>query len=463
MFLSVMTTKEWRATSGLAAIYAVRMAGLFMILPVLVLYTDVLEGATPVLVGFALGVYGLTQAILQIPFGMLSDRFGRKPLIAAGLILFISGSLLAAIGETMLSIILGRALQGAGAVAAVVLALTGDLIAEERRTRALAIIGLTIGLTFTAALVLGPLIDRYWGLSGIFWVSAGLGCIGLILLFAWIPSPERSGAHPDVMPIPATLRRMAMDRRLLRLNAGIFLLHLILAANFLVIPLLLLDSMGLPAERHYLVYLPILLLGFLLMIPFIILAERRRLLKPSLLVAIGILLAAEVLLSLSTSTWMLVLALMLFFAVFNYLEATLPSLVVKVAPVDAKGSAMGLFTTSQFLGIFIGGTLGGWMFFWFGAAGVFGLGAMAAALWWWLAITMERPQHLSFRAYAIPVRWQGSERQLEKVLIACPGIAEVRVGAPEEGIFLKVASEQLDESQLRQILTGETGSFPQNP
>lgn len=428
-----------------------------MVLPVLVLYADVLPGATPQWIGLAIGIYGLTQALLQIPFGILSDRFGRKPLIAFGLLLFVLGSVVAAMADSIVAVILGRALQGAGAVAAVVLALAGDLIPEERRARALAVIGLTIGLTFTVALVMGPLIDAHYGLAGIFWVSALLGVVGLLALVFWIPSPQRSRPHPDVVLMPASLGQILSDPQLLRLNTGIFLLHLILSANFLVIPSLLLTQIGLSSDAHYQIYLPVLLLAFILMIPFVVVAERKRRLKSALVLAIIALLCAQLLLPWTTGALGLVVALIVFFAAFNFLEASLPSLVAKLAPVAAKGTAMGLFTTGQFLGIFAGGTLGGWALAAYGPGAINILGVLAALVWLVLALTMVQPKHLSFRAYALPRGWRGLEQELEPLLKACPGVAEARVSGEEEAIYLKVFPERLDEPRLQAILQRAAG------
>jgi predicted MFS family arabinose efflux permease len=455
-----MTPLELRATSGLAAIYAVRMAGLFMVLPVFMLYADVLAGATPFLLGLALGIYGLTQALLQIPFGMISDRVGRKPLIALGLLLLIVGSIVAALSESIYGIILGRALQGAGAVAAVVLALTADLIAEERRTRALAVIGLTIGLTFTAAMVLGPIVDRHFGLSGIFWLTALLGFVALLLLFLWVPDPERSRPHPDMVPVAGGLRHVLRDGELMRLNAGVFILHMTLAANFLVLPLMLVERFELASEFHYRVYLPVLVLGFLLMIPAVIQAERRRALKPALVGAIAVLVAVQALFPFAANWLWLGLALVLFFAAFNLLEAALPSMVAKAAPVAEKGTAMGLFSTSQFLGIFAGGVLGGAALTHAGPAGVFGLGFVAALTWLLLAATMARPSHLSNRAYALPKLWMDAEGELNARLTELDGVVEARVSAREVALYLKVDPARFDESALRTVLSGAGDRHP---
>ena len=456
-----MTPTELRATSGLAAIYAVRMAGLFMVLPVLVLYTDVLPGATPLLMGLALGIYGLTQALLQIPFGILSDHVGRRPLIALGLVLLIVGSVVAALAETVYGLIIGRALQGAGAVAAVVLALTADLITEERRTRALAVIGLSIGLTFTAAMVLGPVVDQWFGLSGIFWLTAGLGVVALLLLFLWVPRPLRSLPHPDMVPIRGGLSHVLRDRELMRLNVGVFILHMTLSANFLALPLMLVTNLDLPPAQHYRVYLPVLVLGFLLMIPAVIRAERRRALKSSLLASIALLVVVQGLLPVANHWLVLGALLVLFFAAFNLLEAMLPSLVAKTAPVIEKGTAMGVFASSQFLGIFAGGMLGGVVMAQVGASGVFALGLLGAVLWLVVAATMTTPSHLSNRAYGLPAPWRTAAGELESRIGELTGVGEVRVSAREAAVYLKVDPVCFDESGLRALFTNWPAQSPE--
>lgn len=455
-----MTALEIRATSGLAAIYAVRMAGLFMILPVFMLYSDRLSGATPFLMGMAIGIYGLTQALLQIPFGVLSDRVGRKPLIALGLGLLILGSLLAATADSIMGILVGRALQGAGAVAAVILALTADLVAEEHRTRAMAVIGMSIGLTFLLAMVLGPVLDQVWGLSGLFWLTAVLGGLGILLLYFWVPDPERYRPHPDMVPIPSRLQDVLRDRELMRLNGGIFLLHAILAANFLVIPVLLVEEVGLASADHYQFYLPVLLGGFLLMVPAILYAERQRALKPVFLGAILLLLMVQILLPFALNLWTLLLVLVLFFAAFNLLEASLPSLIAKTAPLASKGAAMGVFSTSQFLGIFCGGAMGGIALQYGGQWAVFLLGILCATLWLGVAQGMARPSHLSQRSYALPIGWQGAAAELQTRLQGVAGVAEVRVHENEAAVHLKIDRRQFTETAVGKIFRTPHSSTP---
>ncbi|WP_018872219.1 MFS transporter [Thioalkalivibrio sp. ALJ16] len=446
-----MNPRELRATTGLAAIYGVRMAGLFMVLPVFMLHADRIPGATPFLMGLALGVYGLTQALLQIPFGLLSDRVGRKPLILAGLLLFVAGSLVAAVAESIHGIILGRALQGAGAVAAVVLALTADLVGEERRMRALAVIGLTIGLTFTLAMALGPVVDRVAGLEGIFGLSAVLGVVAIAILYLWVPRPARTRSHPDMVPVWSALPGVLRAPDLLRLNLGIFVLHVVLAANFLVIPVLLLESVELPAASHWQFYVPVLLAGFVLMLPGIIFGERRQRVHSVLRVAIALLAGVQVLLALLVpgggGLWWLAGLMILFFAAFNLLEAGLPSLVARAAPVAHKGSAMGGFATAQFLGIFVGGVLGGAVLAVAGPVGVFLAGVPLLLIWWWVARDLQ-PRYGSNRVVAVPAHWSGREADLLQWILAQPGIHEADLSPDARSLYLKVARQGPDAHEL---------------
>ncbi len=444
-----MTATEQRATFALAGIYAVRMLGLFLIFPVFALYAEHLSGATPLLVGVAVGAYGLTQALLQIPFGMISDRLGRKPVIVFGLLVFAGGSVIAALGTDVWTVILGRALQGAGAVAGVVMALLADLTRESQRTKAMATIGMTIGLSFSVALMVGPLLDQLWGVSGIFWLVAAfaLGSIGLLL---WaVPTPERSVVHRDAQVVSGQIGTVLRNRELLRLDFGIFALHMVMTSLFLAVPLLLRDAAGLATIDHWKVYLPALVLSVAAMIPFIVLAERRGRMKGVFLAAIALVMVAQLgLNSLAGSALAIGAWVFVFFAGFNVLEATLPSLVSKIAPAASKGTAMGIYATSQFAGAFLGGVGGGLAHQHYGLAGVFTFGVVACAAWLGVASGMRRPAPLSQRLFAVGPVSAGEAEALAARLLAVPGVVEAVVVAEEGVAYLKVDPARLDEGAL---------------
>jgi predicted MFS family arabinose efflux permease len=390
--MSRMSRREIGAALSLGAIFASRMLGLFMILPVFALYAEHLTDVTPFLAGLAIGAYGLTQALLQIPFGMLSDRFGRKPVIAAGLLIFAVGSVVAALSDSIYGVILGRALQGSGAIAAAVMALAADLTREEHRTKAMALIGTSIGLSFALALVLGPALDAWIGVRGIFGLTAGLAMGGIAVLVFWVPYTSTHGFQPDAEAAPTQLGSVLRDSNLLRLDFGIFALHMVLTATFVVLPLVLRDGVGMAPHSHSLIYLPLLVLSVLAMVPFILFAERRRKLKPVFLGAVAILGLAQLgLFRFQDSLVGLVAMLFLFFTAFNLLEATLPSWVSRVAPADRKGSAMGVYSSSQFLGAFVGGMLGGWVHGRLGTGATFLMGALLVGLWLLVAMGIEAP------------------------------------------------------------------------
>ena len=287
-----MTPGERKAAVSLAGIFSTRMLGLFMILPVFALYSGKLPGATPFLIGLAIGIYGLTQGLLQIPFGMLSDRIGRKPVIYMGLLIFALGSVVAASSDSIVGVIMGRALQGAGAIAAAVMALAADLTREEHRLKAMAILGISMGASFSIALVVGPIIDHWVGVSGIFWLTAILAVVAMLILKFVVPTPVESRFHRDAEPVPEQFKMVLSDGQLLRLNYGIFTLHLVLMASFVAMPLALQDQVGLESSAHWKVYLGVLLFAFVGMVPFIILAEKKRRMKQVFVGAVVVLILA---------------------------------------------------------------------------------------------------------------------------------------------------------------------------
>ena len=452
-----MTTAERRAAFSLAAIFSTRMLGLFMILPVFALYAEHLEGSTHALFGLAIGIYGLTQAVLGIPFGMLSDKYGRKPVITFGLLVFAAGSVVAALSHTIYGVILGRALQGGGAIAAVVMALAADLTREEHRLKAMATIGASIGLSFTVALVLGPILNHWVGVPGIFWLTAVMGLAAIAVLYLWVPQPVASRVHHDAEPVAADFAPVLKDTQLLRLNFGVFALHLLLTSTFVVVPLALRDHADLPPQYHWIIYLVVMLIAIAVMVPFVIIAEKRRKLKQVFTAAIAVLVIAElVFMNGWHSRAGIIAGLLLFFIPFNLLEATLPSLVAKIAPPDKKGTAMGVYSSSQFFGAFCGGALGGWLY---GAAGitwVFAMGAAAAALWLGLAATMQAPRYLSSQLLQVGKVDEAQAGLLAERLLRVPGVAEAVVIVEEGVAYLKVDKAKLDQEALRAFSMAES-------
>lgn len=408
------------------------------------------------LIGVAIGAYGLTQAVLQIPFGMLSDRFGRKPVITLGLLLFVIGSAVAASSESIHGIILGRALQGSGAIAAAVMALIADLTREERRTQAMATIGMSIGISFAVSLVLGPMLANWIGLSGIFWMTALLASIGIAVLHLLVPTPKTSKFHRESEAVPAQLGAALRNPELLRLDFGIMILHMILTALFVVMPLALRDRAGLASDYHWMLYLGVMLLAFVAMVPFIIIAERKRRMKGIFLGAIAAISVSQFALSWLTSELVAVaLLLFLFFTAFNLLEASLPSLVSKISPAASRGSSMGIYSTSQFLGAFLGGVVGGWSYGSYGVETTLMMGGVMALLWLLLASGMEQPRYLS--SYLLRVEQLEADQAalLGDRLREVRGVAEASVDGEEGVAYLKVDSVEFDEAELREFSLAE--------
>ena len=446
---SAMTPLEKRSISGLASIYALRMLGLFMILPVFSLAADQYTGSTSFLIGLAIGAYGLTQAIFQIPFGMLSDRIGRKRVITAGLLLFAAGSIVAAMADSIYMVILGRLLQGSGAISAAVMALTADLTRDEHRTKAMATIGISIGLAFSVALASGAALESWIGLSGIFWATAALSLVGIAVLHLWVPTPVRCINHLDMEPVPQQFTKVLANKEIMRMVLSIMLLHLVLTTSFFALPISLFEHAGLAKEQHAMAYLPVLIAAFIAMVPFIIIAEKRRKMKPIFIGAVVVIGIVQILWAfVAHSVTGIMIGLWLFFTAFNILEASLPSLMSKLSPLENKGTALGIYSTAQFLGAFIGGGMGGLLYGQFGVNGVFVAGAIVCVVWLYFIIPMSPPRHLSTRIIELPTVSDTNANDIARQLNTITGVVETMIVANEKVAYVKFAPEEISIDEL---------------
>jgi MFS family permease len=422
------------------------------VLPVLTTYGMALQGANESLIGLAIGIYGLMQALFQIPVGLLSDKFGRFPLIIGGLLLFLLGSVLAACADSIWGVIIGRALQGAGAISAAVMALLSDLTREQHRTKAMAFIGVSIGITFAVAMVSGPVITHASGLSALFWGTAGLTGLAIITTLFFIPKPQQHVLNRESAFVSGNLRAVLMERELLKLNFSIFSLHALLMASFVALPVAM-EQAGFQRQLQWQVYLVTMLISFVAVVPLIIYAEKRRRIKQVFISCILIFLLAEaVLFSAGLQLWFVFAGIQLFFIGFNVLEGLLPSLVSKIAPAGYKGTAMGLYSTSQFLGVAAGGASGGWLLQLNGTPLVFLAGIVIVGLWLLVSLTMREPPYVSSLRIVLPDSAKQQSSLLAENIKAQPGVADVVLVLEEMAAYVKVDTRQTSRRDLEQIV-----------
>ncbi|OUR60893.1 MFS transporter [Colwellia sp. 39_35_sub15_T18] len=424
MSVSGLNRIEKKAAFSLASVFGVRMLGLFMILPVFAIYGEQLTGYSPLWLGVAIGAYGLTQALLQIPMGILSDKYGRKPVILAGLLVFLLGSIVAALSTSIYGVVIGRAIQGMGAIASAILALAADLTREEQRPKVMATIGMFIGLSFTFAMILGPIVADAFGLSGLFWFTGFLTILAMLMIQFMVPYSVNKAPRGDSVALPEQIAKLIRHPQLSRLNWGVFILHMALTACFVTLPKQFVAS-GLSLENHWQIYLPTLLGSFFLMVPFMIFAIKKQQEKQMFSASIALLTSALFLLwILPSSFWSLVLTVVLFFTAFNYLEATMPSILSRLAPAGVKGSVMGIYSSSQFLGAFVGGILGGFIASRYGEQTIFLAMALICLVWLGLSFGMQKLQKSKSFSFATNINGEEKASEIAELLINMPGVIE---------------------------------------
>ncbi|MEN3159355.1 MULTISPECIES: MFS transporter [Alkalimonas] len=445
-----LTSAEKKAATALALVFSSRMLGLFMLLPVFAIYGSELAGFSPLWIGLAIGAYGFTQALLQIPMGWLSDKIGRHQVMLLGLGLFALGSVVAALADSVYMVTFGRVLQGAGAIAGAVLALAADLTREEQRPKVMAIIGMSIGLSFAAAMVLGPMIAARAGLSGVFWFTAVMAVLAMGLVLR-TPKAINQAPQRETLAVPALLGKLLRSPQLLRLNLGILLLHFLLTALFIALPQQLL-ALDFASETHWQLYLPVLFASFVLMVPMIIVSVRRQQEVVFFRLALLLLLSAALLFWLGPAQLpLLATALLLFFTGFNYLEASLPALLSRQAPAGQKGTAMGLYSSAQFFGAFLGGLVGGLVASRFGLPAVFVLSALLATLWMCLTFGMTITAKAERLSIKLPHNGDEEAKALLQQLSNLPGVIEATLVLQEQRCYLKVEAGRFDYQQLQAL------------
>ena len=459
-----MTPLEIRSSLSLASIYGLRMLGMFLILPIFAIYAEGLPGSPSAFqVGLALGAYGLTQALFQLPFGMLSDRYGRKNIIYIGLLLFALGSFVSGYSDDINIIILGRAIQGAGAISAAITALVADLTRDEHRTKAMAIIGATIGITFALSLMGAPVLNRLIGVPGIFMLTGFLSLSAILVVRFVVPTPLNINTSKTLKEPAPSFKSILKNKELSRLNFGIFALHAAQMAMFIVVPIALATSGGMDVNQHWKVYLPVLLSSFVFMVPIIIVSEKFNRAKLVFISSIFLMLIAQLMFGILINVfWGLVASLFVYFVAFNVLEASLPSLISKIAPPSAKGTAIGVYNTCQSLGVFFGGLLGGFLADFGGSFSVFSFCAILMMLWAGFAFSMKAPPAIKTLMFMIqnksllksPKQLARVQQQLKKI----KGVRDVMILLEEDKVMLKVNKhETIHEASIIRLLGGKHG------
>jgi len=454
MFMQVdaLTPLEKRTAISLSLVFALRMLGLFMIMPVFAIYGQQLAGYSPMWVGLAIGAYGLTQALLQIPAGLLSDKFGRRPIIYLGLLIFAIGSLVAAYSETIYGVAIGRALQGAGAIASAILALAADVTRAEQRSKAMGMIGVSIGLAFALSMVAGPMLAPLIGLQGLFLITACGALSGIAIVHFMVPDIVCKAPRGETIAIPAMLGKLSKDPQLLRLNLGILILHMTLTAMFISLPLQL-QAMQLSAEHHWYIYLPALLCSFLLIIPMLIIAAKKEQNRQFYLFAILLMACSLVVMAFTEqSITIMFICILLYFTAFNFLEASLPAFVSMLAPAGAKGGAMGIYSTYQFLGAFFGGILGGVSYKLLGSSGLFLFLACLMLIWFLISWGMHNPSKIRTHTLTAIIKDEHHATQLTEQLIKLEGVLEVVIIIEEQTAYIKVNNKLFTLQAAQQIL-----------
>lgn len=446
-----MDALERRSVLALASVYLFRMLGLFLIMPIISIAADDLTGANAALIGAAIGVYGLTQALLQIPMGMMSDKIGRKPIILIGLTIFALGSLICANADSMTNLIVGRAIQGAGAIASTLMALLSDVTREQNRTKAMATVGISIGVSFMLSLVMGPWLFSMIGLAGLFYLSLAFSVIGMGLILFAVPNVKQHTFKRDTTPSLQALTQVFANKPLRFMNMSIFILHASLTALFVSIPSLLLTKFDLALADHSWLYLVVMGLAFVGMLPMVIVAEAKGKMKQVVSYAILMLAFGTLLMGFSSSVSLFAITLWLYFVGFNTLEATLPSLVSKVSPVGFRGTAMGIFSTHQFLGAFVGGIGGGWILQNYSSQTLFITVAAIMFVWTFLATRQAPTRHLTSLAFSLQHLDFAQIDKLANDLSDVDGVEDMQIFSDEKTAYLKVDKKLLDKDKLLQL------------